>query len=111
MQDRGPRQPEELPAVVDAIRRKYRPERIILFGSFAWGTPGPDSDVDLLIVKDTDAPPLDRGYEVRKAIQGSKHGLPMDVVVLTPQELEARLRAGDSFVRDIVHRGVVLYAA
>ena len=49
--------------IVDKIRREYRPERIVLFGSYANGNPGPDSDIDLLIVKETSDRPIDRRLE------------------------------------------------
>lgn len=79
----APRQPAQLQAVVEAIREGYRPERFILFGSFAWGHPTPDSDVDLLIIKDTEEPSQERLRKVRWAVQGRKKGLPLDILVLT----------------------------
>lgn len=88
------------------IAAEFDPEKIILFGSWAWGTPGPDSDVDLFVVKDTDDT---RG--LARQIDGAlfPRRVPMDILVYTPRGLERRLRMGDFFVRDIVHKGRTLY--
>lgn len=106
-----PTPPPQLHAVVEALKARYHPERVILFGSHAWGTPREDSDVDLLIVKETDARPFDRCYEVRKLIRREKRGMPVDILVYTPAELEERLAVGDPFIGLILRRGVVLHAA
>jgi predicted nucleotidyltransferase len=97
--------------VVERIRRGYGPERIVLFGSYATGTAGPDSDIDLLIVKKTRARPIDRRVEVAQAAAGSHRRVPLEPIVLTPEEVEARLRAGDQFIQWILEHGEVLYAA
>lgn len=77
-----------MPVDIDTIVRKlvsdYQPERIILFGSHARGDAGPDSDVDLLIVKDTPERPLDRMLTARRAL--GRANVPLDVFVLTPEE-------------------------
>lgn len=103
--------PPQLAAVVAAIRDRYSPERIILFGSHAWGEPGRDSDVDIFIVKDTQKPPLERAVEVRRIVRRQRRGLAMDVLVYTPREVEERLGMGDPFVEEVLRRGVVLHAA
>lgn len=101
--------------VIDAIVKKlvaeYHPEKIILFGSYAYGTPGPDSDIDLLIIKDTPDRFLDRWTQVQRILTGTHPRIPLESLVLTPQELEGRLQVRDQFVAEIVERGVVLYAA
>jgi len=109
--DAEPRVPPQLAKVVEAIRDRYQPERVVLFGSRAWGVPTADSDVDLLVVKDTNEPLLKRCYEVLRLVQREKRGLPMDVLVYTPAELEARLAAGDPFLERVLREGVVLYGA
>lgn len=105
-----PTLPAQVRLVVEAIRDRYAPERIILFGSHAWGTPHADSDVDLLIVKRTDARPLQRCIDVRQLIRNERRRLPLDLLVYTPEELDLRLAQGDTFLQEILRRGVVVHA-
>ena len=91
-----------------AIGNKFRPQRIILFGSYAYGKPTPDSDVDLLVVM------RHRGRGVNKSIEiqtKTPPPFPCDLLVRSPQKLEERLALGDFFLREIVAKGLVLYAA
>src|SRR5437016_174213 len=87
------------------IARRFRPHKIILFGSYAYGVPTPDSDVDLLVIMPT-RDPLAQAVRIDLAL---KRGFPLDLLVRTPRVLERRLRAGDWFLREIVARGKVLY--
>ena len=96
--------------VVERVRRDYRPRRIVLFGSYANGRPGPDSDIDLLIVKETEARPIDRRVEVARIAADPGRTIPVEAIVLTPAEVEARLAAGDQFVAEILSSGETLYA-
>ena len=95
-----------LKKIISRIVKKYQPEKIILFGSFAWGKPSEDSDIDLLIIKKTKKRFLNRLFEVRKIVDGE---IPLDVLVHTPEEIEKRLKLGDFFYREIIERGKVLY--
>lgn len=95
--------------LADQIALEYEPLKIILFGSHVWGTPHTDSDIDLLIVKETNERPIDRRIKVRSIISGTS--LPFDLLVLTPQEITNRLQIKDQFVQEILDTGVVLYAA
>lgn len=88
----------------------YAPERIILFGSYAYGEPDDDSDIDLLIIKDTEEHFIDRLARVRRAAAGAHRLIPFEPIVLTPEELDRRLRIGDQFFGEIVERGELLYA-
>jgi predicted nucleotidyltransferase len=106
-----PPAPPQLAAVVAALKRRYHPERIVLFGSYAWGTPRDDSDVDLLVIKDSRATFFERCAEVRRLVRAERRGMPLDLLVCTPEEIDARLAAGDPLITDIVRRGVVLHAA
>lgn len=103
--------PEPVQDIVEKIVSKYKPQTVILFGSYAWGNPRPDSDVDLLIVKDTSDRPIDRWVEVRRILSDPNRRLPLETLVLTPQEIADRLAIGDQFVAEIVEEGKVLYAA
>lgn len=89
------------------IVRNFRPQKIILFGSWAWGKPGEDSDVDLFIIKDTPDMRIDRARKAREAVWHS--GMPIDLVVYTPKEIRRRLALGDWFIKDILEKGKVLY--
>jgi predicted nucleotidyltransferase len=87
------------------VAEHFQPERIILFGSYAYGRPHPDSDVDLLVVMPA-RNPHDQAARIRLAVPAP---FPMDLVVRTPQTLRWRLREGNSFLSEAVSRGKVLY--
>jgi len=95
---------------VKRIAEQYRPEKIILFSSYAYGEPDAGSDVDLLIVKETGERPIDRRVTVRRIAYTPRRSLPLSPLVITPQELARRLEMGDPFYREIVDQGKVLYA-
>jgi len=101
----------ELNKIVRQVVDAYRPEKIILFGSYAYGEPDSDSDIDLLIIKKTSQPFIDRLAQVRKILTDPNRSVPLETIVLTPEELNARLKIGDQFIQEIVRRGEVLYAA
>jgi predicted nucleotidyltransferase len=88
-----------------AIAEKFRPDKIILFGSFAYGTPKDGSDVDLLVIMPA---PHQRAQasKIRLALCAP---LAMDLIVRTPETMKWRLAEGDSFLREIVSKGKVLY--
>jgi len=96
--------------VVKRLEQRYTPRSIILFGSFAEGRAGRDSDIDLLIVKETATPFFQRLVDVREAVWPLMDGRPFDPIVLTPAELRRRLRRGDQFLQGIVRKGKLLYA-
>jgi uncharacterized protein len=98
--------PRDIKRFSDAIARRFKPEKIILFGSYAYGKPTPDSDVDLLVVMPCKQRPLDQALEIRRAI---KAGFPLDLIVRTPADLRQRLAWGDFFLREITEEGKVLY--
>src|SRR5438309_6675819 len=87
------------------IAERFQPEKVILFGSYAYGTPTPDSDVDLLVVM----PARDQFSQAVRIAEAIERGFPLDLLVRTPRVLEQRLRWGDWFLREIVTRGKVLY--
>jgi len=99
---------KELQKITDKIVRKYRPEKIILFGSQIWGKPSPDSDVDLLIVKES----MNTTREIAREIDGMifPRPFPIDLIVYKPKKLEERRKMGDAFINNILDRGKVLYA-
>ena len=88
----------------------YAPEKVILFGSYACGTPRPDSDIDLLIIKETSERFIDRWVTVQRLLSDPERRIPLETLVLTPQEVLGRLAIGDQFVAEIVEKGELLYA-
>jgi len=97
--------------IVQRLVMHYAPRKIILFGSWASGGADEDSDIDLLIIKDTPEAFLQRMDTVRKVATGTHRCVPFDPIVLTPAELDQRLKAQDQFIAAIVRNGEVLYAA
>ena len=100
---------DALTTIVLRLVDAYRPQTIILFGSLAWGTPHADSDIDLLIVKESQETPLQRRLRVRKMVAEASRRIPFSPLVLTPDELQSRLDLNDPFYRQIVEQGQLLY--
>lgn len=101
---------EKIKEVADKIAREFQPEKIILFGSFAWGTPTEDSDIDLLVVKETNERRIERAKKVRHLLHDNS--VPMDILVYTPSELQEKISVDRNlFLEDVVNNGVILYAA
>jgi uncharacterized protein len=97
--------------ILQKLVAEYAPQRVILFGSYAYGNPRSDSDIDLLIIKETADRFIDRWVTVRRILSDAKRSLPLDTLILTPQEVAHRLAIGDQFVAEVLERGEVLYAA
>jgi predicted nucleotidyltransferase len=93
--------------VVNQIVERFGPERIILFGSHAYGRPRENSDVDLLVVMETDRTPLQQAMKIVRDLDRGFYGL--DLIVRTPHELQRRIGLGDFFLREITSKGRVLY--
>src|SRR5260221_12165721 len=84
---------------------RFKPEKIILFGSYAYGTPHEDSDVDILVV-------MPARNELSAAVRIDRYCepcFPLDLIVRTPENLRWRLEEGDWFLREIVAQGKVLH--
>jgi uncharacterized protein len=99
----------ELESIVRRIVEAYDPDKIILFGSRAYGTPDADSDFDLLILKETTEPSSERWNRVREAVWPLRSGKSIEPVVVTQAELRQRLRFGDQFFDQIVRQGKTIY--
>ncbi len=95
--------------LADRLKERYQPEKIILYGSYAYGTPDEASDIDLLIIKDTTDRPIDRRITVRRLVSDIRKKVPFSSLVLTPRELSCRLEIGDDFFIEIVKKGKVIY--
>ncbi len=90
------------------LAAEFHPERIVLFGSYASGTPTSDSDVDLLVVMPFEGRSVNQSVEMRVRLRPE---FPVDLIVRTPQAVKQRLEMGDSFMRDVLRDGKVLYEA
>jgi predicted nucleotidyltransferase len=98
---------KEIGSITAQIIEKYKPEKIILFGSAVNGKLGSDSDVDLLIIKkDTPLYGADRIRELSRIIN---RNIPVDFLVYRPEEFQKRLEMGDPFLKAVLKEGKVLY--
>lgn len=88
------------------IVERFRPQKVILFGSYAWGIPNYDSDIDLLVVMPYDGNELQQMANVRGKLDSS---MPLDVLVKTPEQIDRDLEADNFFTREIIENGVTLY--
>lgn len=95
--------------IVEKVKVHYQPEKIILFGSYAWGSPTIDSDVDLLIIKKTKEKHRKRMLTVRRIISEENGLVGIDILVYTPHEIAQRLKINDSFISEILKKGEVVY--
>jgi len=98
---------ETLPAALENLIREVNPEKVILFGSYAYGNPTPDSDVDLLVIVRTDESYRERYMRVVRALRPRL--FPLDLIVKTPEEVEEALQTFSPFLREILTRGICLY--
>lgn len=98
---------EGLDEIVARIVTELQPQKIILFGSYVYGTPSEDSDVDLLVIMETDDRSADRYVAVSRLIR--PRPFPLDIIVKTPDEIAQALEQGDFFIREIITQGRVLY--
>ena len=113
---RNPRYPvhkiaDQLRPYLRVLIEQFQPEHIILFGSYAYGEPSPDSDIDLLIVKDIDTSTVAEATRMRRAIRLLRHtvaNLPLDIMVRTPADLRERIKQGADFHSEIVQKGLIL---
>jgi len=85
------------------IKEKFNPQKIILFGSYAYGIPKRSSDLDLLIIMDTNIPVRKQAFLIRREL---KESIPIDVIVRTPQQVEERVKLGDFFIKQIIQKGI-----
>ena len=96
----------EIHALAERIAAEFRPEKVILFGSHAYGTPSEDSDVDMLVIMEHSNSGIAQALEIVRQVRSK---FPVDLVVRTPQEMRKRLQWNDFFLKEVVERGDVLY--
>lgn len=95
-------------SVVDQIIALVHPRKIILFGSYAYRTPRPESDVDLLVVMETN---LSEAQQAVYILQNIQYRFGIDLLVIHPEKLAQRLALGDWFLREIINCGKLLCEA
>lgn len=99
---------QEISKITDKIIKEFRPEKVILFGSYAWGNPKKNSDVDLLVIKND---PIKNTREMAVELEKIliKRNLPLDLLVYKPEQLKKRLALKDAFLSKIISQGKILY--
>lgn len=97
---------EHIQSLADEIAAKFDVERIILFGSYAYGTPTEDSDVDLLVLMEFEGRAFTKGGEVSRAVS---YKFPRDIILRTPADAERRYAEWDPLIRHAFDQGEVLY--
>lgn len=96
--------------VAGFIAARFRPRRIVLFGSRAAGVTTPDSDVDLMVIMEAPGRAVDQAVKIRQALDPGPR-FPLDILVRTPRQIQIGMDEGDFFILDVMTRGVTLYAA
>jgi uncharacterized protein len=113
---RDPRYPvhkiaDQLLPYLQVLVEQFQPEQVILFGSYAYGEPTPDSDVDLLVVKEIANSSVADATSIRRAVRHLRHSianLPLDIMVRAPDDWHRRITNGGSFHNEIAQRGLKL---
>ena len=95
-------------ALTEKIVEWYHPQQVILFGSYAYGSPTADSDVDLLVILPCQDKASRKAAEILNTVNPQ---FPVDLLVRTPEQMRQRLAENDFFLREIIQRGKVLYEA
>ena len=108
----GPRQRRaQIQQLCNAIVQEFQPEKIVLFGSYAYGKPDNDSDIDLLVVMSFDGSPFRQAGVILNHVIPLVGVVPLDLLVGTVEHVNERLAIGDRFMREIFTRGKVMYEA
>jgi len=97
---------EQIQAYSDEIVKKFDPDKIILFGSYAYGTPRIDSDVDMLVIMPMEGHPIEKSIDI---IRATNPHFGIDLLVRPPDYLERRAKMGDVIMREIANKGKLLY--
>jgi uncharacterized protein len=96
----------KIDAFASEVAKRFHPEKIVLFGSYAHGQPTEDSDVDLLVVMEHKGKSSEQALAIRRAVRRS---FPLDLIVRTPREAKARLNRRDVFITSALTEGRTLY--
>jgi predicted nucleotidyltransferase len=99
---------EGLRKVTRQIVEQFHPQKVILFGSYAYGHPTEDSDVDLLVVMETEGNPLYAAAHIAAAVD---HPFPLDILVIRPSDLDFAVQEQNIFETEVMNQGIILYEA
>jgi len=99
---------EAIQNLTSRLVREYHPEKVILFGSYAYGTPHNGSDVDLLVIMPYRGNPLTKAAKILRKLNPD---FGVDLLLRTSREMKQRLEWNDYFLHEVVNRGRVLYEA
>lgn len=99
----------DIQMLVDNIVRHFSPEKIVLFGSYARGEAGPDSDVDLLVIMPHEGHSARKAAEITQLVHPRRFSI--DLIVRSPETVQQRARMNDWFIRELLREGRVMYAA
>jgi len=99
---------DQIEAVAKRIAEKFPVEKILLFGSYAYGEPEEGSDVDLLVVMETDKRPIQHTLDIIRSLSPLRFSV--DVIVRSEKEIQRRISQGDWMLRDAYEKGRLLYA-
>ena len=102
---------DKIKLLCSEIAREFHPDRIVLFGSHAYGKPRLGSDVDLLVVMPFEGSPFRQAAAILGHVVQTVGIMPLDLLVRTGQQVRERIQMGDSFMREIIERGLVMYEA
>lgn len=113
---RDPRYPvhqiaDQLLPYLQVLVEQFHPQQVILFGSYAYGQPTPDSDVDLLVIKPITKSAVADATSIRRAVRHLRHtvaNLPLDILIRDPDDFRQRVEKGGAFHTEIARKGLVL---
>ena len=98
---------EKIQKIIEQIKIQFHPQKIIIFGSYAWGTPTEDSDLDLFLIMESNLRRDQRSRQVQKIF--SDRTFPLDILIYTQYEVEQSLKRGDFFIKEILSEGKVFH--
>lgn len=96
----------EIENIADCIVEVFEPDKLVLFGSYAVGKQTDQSDLDFLVIKDTNVPKSQRLVGLKRKID---FYVPLDIIVLTPEEVKVSIADSSSFIARVLREGRVLY--
>ena len=100
---------EVLQRIASFMKEKFHAQKVILFGSYAYGEADKDSDIDLFVIMNTNMRFPKQAAAIRMAIdENFTLKIPMDIIVRTPEFVAERYKEGDFFIRDILDKGIEL---
>jgi predicted nucleotidyltransferase len=99
---------DQILTLSERIAREFQPEQIILFGSYAYGTPNDDSDIDILVVLPFKGKSMRKALEIISKINPK---IPVDLLVRTPEQVDDRISNNGWLMREVFEKGRALYVA